>query len=66
MNVLTPNIKKKKFLEQPRRGKTHEVQLTPHKAIAAVWGVSHKAIAVMWGVSRKCDSRSVGRVAQVR
>ena len=37
MNVKAPiiiNI----FLKQPRRGKTHEVQITPHKAQAAVWG----------------------------
>ena len=27
------------FLEQPRRGKTHEVQLTPYKR-SAVWGVT--------------------------
>ncbi len=26
------------FLEQPRRGNTHEVQLTPHKVQASVWG----------------------------
>ena len=27
------------FLKQPRRGKTHEVQLTPHKRRrSAVWG----------------------------
>ena len=27
------------FLKQPRRGKTREAQLTPHKATAAVWGL---------------------------
>ena len=27
------------FLEQPRRGKTREAQLTPYKALAAVWGL---------------------------
>ena len=39
------------FLKQSRRDKTHEVQLTPHKAIAAVWGVTespNKAIAAVW------------------
>ena len=36
------------FLEQPRRGKTREAQLTPHKAIAVVWGVAHLRNAV-WG-----------------
>ncbi len=25
------------LLEQPRRGKTREAQVTPHKAEAAVW-----------------------------
>ena len=25
---------------QPRRGDTREAQLTPHKAIAAVWGAA--------------------------
>ena len=28
------------FLKQPRRGNTHGVQVTPHKAIAAVWGAT--------------------------
>ena len=37
------------FLKQSRRDKTHAVQLTPHKAIAAMWGETHKAIAAMWG-----------------
>ena len=27
------------FLKQPRRGNTHEVQLTPHKR-SAVWGLT--------------------------
>ncbi len=36
------------FLEQPRRGKTREAQLTPHKAIAVVWGVAHMRNAA-WG-----------------
>ena len=30
----------KDFLEQPRRGKMREAQITPHKAIAAVWGLT--------------------------
>ena len=30
---------KNTFLKQPRRGKTREAQLTPHKALAAVWGL---------------------------
>ena len=34
----------KTFLEQPRRGKTHEVQVTPQKAKAAVWGEAGTAI----------------------
>lgn len=34
------------FLKQPRRGKTHEGQLTPHKR-SVVWGVSHKRSAVI-------------------
>ena len=33
---------KKLFLEQPRRGKTREAQLTPHKR-SAVWGQTDKA-----------------------
>ena len=28
------------FLKQSRRDKTHEVLITPHKAIAAVWGLT--------------------------
>ncbi len=28
----------KYFLKQSRRDKTHEVLITPHKAVAAVWG----------------------------
>ena len=38
MNRKAP-ILKYIFLEQSRRDKTHKVQLTPHKASAAVWGV---------------------------
>jgi len=37
MLVNAPNILEI-FLEQPRRGKTHEVQLTLHKR-CAMWGV---------------------------
>ena len=37
MNRKTP-ILNNIFLEQPRRGKTREAQLTPYKAQAAVWG----------------------------
>ncbi len=37
------------FLKQPRRGKTHAVQLTPHKR-SAVWGLSCRRSAV-WGLS---------------
>ena len=36
--TLKPNIKENIFIEQSRRDKTHEVLITPHKAIAAVWG----------------------------
>ena len=39
------------FLEQPRRGNTHEVQLTPHKR-SAVWGEHSKRSAV-WGEHSK-------------
>ena len=38
-------ILKNFFLEQSRRDKTHEVLITPHKASAAVWGVSRKSSA---------------------
>jgi len=41
------------FLKQPRRGNTHEVLITPHKAIAAVWGTPSKAIAALWGTPSK-------------
>ena len=41
------NMKEQLFLEQPRRGNTHEVQVTPHKR-SAVWGVSTTRSAV-WG-----------------
>ncbi len=34
------------FLEQPRRGKTREAQLTPHKR-SAVWGMSRKRSATL-------------------
>ena len=37
MNRKAP-ILKYIFLEQSRRDKTHKLQLTPHKASAAVWG----------------------------
>ena len=37
MNRKAP-ILKYIFLEQSRRDKTHKLQLTPHKATAAVWG----------------------------
>ena len=48
------SILKNNFLKQPRRGNTHEVQLTPHKR-SAVWGVSRRRSAV-WGVSRGCSA----------
>ena len=35
------------FLEQPRRGKTHGVQVTPHKH-SAVWDATHDASATVW------------------
>ena len=38
-------MKEQLFLEQPRRGKTHEVQVTPHKR-SAVWGISDQRSAV--------------------
>ena len=37
------------FLEQSRRDKTHEVLITPHKAQAAVWGVTRKSATTSWG-----------------
>jgi len=49
MNRNTPHIKIN-FLKQPRRGKTREAQLTPHKAPAAVWGRTRNHAAV-WGVT---------------
>ena len=54
MNQNTP-ILKKDFLKLPRRGKTREAQLTPHKRRrSAVWGVSHKRRrSAVWGVSHK-------------
>ena len=39
------------FIKQSRRDNTHAVQLTPHKATAAVWGKAHKATAAVWGES---------------
>ena len=39
------------FLKQSRRD---NILITPHKAIAAVWGVTespNKAIAAVWGVT---------------
>ena len=50
MNRKAP-IFKNFFLKQSRRDNTHEVQLTPRKATAAVWGVSRKAQAAVWGVT---------------
>ena len=47
MGTVIPQYIQNYFLEQPRRGKTHEVQLTPHKAIAAIWGVTRKSIAAV-------------------
>ncbi|MBO4488617.1 MAG: TolC family protein [Bacteroidales bacterium] len=35
------------FLEQSRRDKTHEVQVTPHQR-SAVWSLSLKAFATVW------------------
>ena len=37
------------FLEQPRRGKTREAQLTPHQR-SAVWGGTRKAVSVICGL----------------
>ena len=48
MVISTPNILNI-FLKQPRRGKTREVQVTPHKR-SAVWGESHKALAAVWSL----------------
>ena len=42
----------KTFLKQPRRGKTHEVLITPHKAKAVVWGETSTAIAAIWEKAR--------------
>ena len=38
------------FLEQPRRNKTHELQLTSLKAIAVVWRFSKKSTAAIRGI----------------
>ena len=38
----------KNFLKQPRRGKTHEVLITPHKAEAAMWGEAGTATNAVW------------------
>jgi len=51
MDRIVP-ILKNNYLEQPRRGKTREALITPHKR-SAVWGVSHPRSAVR-GVSRGC------------
>ncbi len=45
MDRNTP-ILKNNFLKQPRRGNTHEVQLTPHKR-SAVWGVSRRVASLL-------------------
>ena len=49
MGIVIPQYIQNYFLELPRRGKTHEVQSTPHKATAAVWGVTRKSIAAVRG-----------------
>jgi hypothetical protein len=36
MKIITINF----FFKQSRRDKTHEVLITPHKAKAAVWGLT--------------------------
>ena len=42
----------KTFLKQPRRGKTHEVQITPHKAKAVMWGETRTATDTFWNKAR--------------
>ena len=42
----------KTFLEQPRRGKTHEVLITPHKAKAVMWGETRTATDTFWNKAR--------------
>ena len=53
MERISP-ILKKLFLEQPRRGKTREAQITPHKR-GAVWRSSGTRSTV-WGVPRISNS----------
>ena len=48
MDWNTP-ILKQDFLKQPRRGKTRDAQITPHKATAAVWGVTLLAFLLLNG-----------------
>ena len=45
MNII------KSFLKQPRRGKTHEVLITPHmRQRSAVWGGTRKAVSAICGL----------------
>ena len=47
-------MKKKSFLEQPRRGNTHEVQLTPYNAAGrSVWAVA--AMLFLAFLATACD-----------
>ena len=46
------------FLKQPRRGKTHEVQLTPHKR-SAVWGQPQDKRSAVWGSIAEWDLSAV-------
>ena len=46
------------FLKQSRRDNTHAVQLTPHKAIAVVWGVAH-TILLLALICAACRERVV-------
>ena len=49
------------FLKQPRRGKTHEVQLTPHKR-SAVWGQARSA---EWGPIAEWDLSAVWGINEI-
>ncbi len=51
------------FLKQPRRGKTHEVQLTPHKR-SAVWGQPQDKRSAVWGQARSKRSAEWDPIAE--
>ena len=58
------NILKNFFFEQPRRGKTHEVQLTPHKAKPQC-GVLEQPIPLLWRGAWRAGWQGKTREAQL-